>query len=224
MFILFKTFLKLFTHNLNTLRFNYHYFPLKVAIRVPVLISSNVVLSNLSGKVFIEEPIYRGKIKIGYGDVGIFDKKLSRSIWQVSGIVKFNGTAIIGHGSKISVGKDAELVIGNNFVVTAETSIITFKSIVIGNDCLLSWQCLIMDTDFHKIKDKNGSIINSPASIAFGNNVWLGARCLVLKGADIPSYSVIGAGSTVTGKLSGESQVFAGSPVKPVRSEVSWEL
>ncbi|MCW3107254.1 MAG: hypothetical protein JWQ09_1760, partial [Segetibacter sp.] len=95
-FFLVKSSLKLFTHNLNTLRFNYHYFPLKVAIRVPVLISSNVVLSNLKGKVLLEEPSYYGKIKIGYGDVGIFDKKLSRSIWQVSGIVKFKGSAIIG--------------------------------------------------------------------------------------------------------------------------------
>lgn len=221
---LFKHFQKLITSNLNTLRFNYHYFPLKVALRLPVVISSNVVLSSLRGKVVLVGRVYYGKVKIGYGDVGIFDKKLSRSILQISGSIKFEGNASIGHGSKISVGKDAQLTIGNNFVVSAETSIIALKNIFIGNDCLISWECVIMDTDFHKIKDINNSIINPPASVVIGDKVWIGARCLVLKGTQIPSFSVIAAGSTVIGKLSGENCLFAGSPAKVVKSEVEWEI
>ena len=51
---------------------------------------------------------------MGYGNVGIFDKKRSRGIWEVQGKVKFCGNAFLDHGSKISVGKNGVLTFGNN--------------------------------------------------------------------------------------------------------------
>ena len=64
-------------------------------------------------------------ISIGYGEVGIFDMKRSRSIWQVYGEVVFKGKANIGHGSKISVDKNGTLELGNNFKTTAESAIVS---------------------------------------------------------------------------------------------------
>ena len=65
---------------------------------------------------------------------------------------------------------------------TAETSIVAFTEIRFGNNCLLSWDILVMDTDFHKLKDEFGNIINKPRPIIIGDRIWIGCRCLILKG------------------------------------------
>ena len=177
----------------------------------------------MKGKVKLDSPLYFGKIKFGYGEVGIFDKRFSRSIWELEGNIEFRGTANIGHGSKIAVGKTGELILGDNFTISAESSIIAFKSISIGDNCLIAWNTQIMDTDFHTITDLNNNILNAPAPVILGNKIWVGARCMILKGAEIPSNCVIGAGSIVSGKITGENQLIVGSPAKAVRSEIMWD-
>ncbi len=167
--------------------------------------------------------IRTGLIQFGYGNVGIFDNKKSRSIWEVSGTVIFKGRCNIGHGSKISVGNYGRLILGKNFIISAETSIVTFTEIEFGNNCLLSWDILVVDTDFHKIKDEFGNIINKPKPIIIGDRVWIGCRCLILKGTVIPNSCVIGADSIVNRELEKESCLYVGGPCKMVKENISWE-
>ena len=62
---------------------------------------------------------------------------------------------------KISVKEHASLFLGNNIWVTGgNTTIICNKNIMINDDCLLSWDILLMDTDFHKILNSDNTIIN----------------------------------------------------------------
>lgn len=210
--------------NLKTIYFNLKYLPLKQAVKIPILVSNKVFLKTVSGKLLIDCPIEPGIIKIGYGDVGIFDKEKSRTIWQVSGTVIFKGKCNIGHGTKISVGGTGKLTIGENFVITAETTIVTYSEIKIGNNCLFSWDILIMDTDFHKLKNESGTIINKPTPINISDNVWIGCRCLVLKGAQIPTNSVIGANSIVGKILDKENCLYVGSTCKIVKENITWEI
>lgn len=135
---------------------------------------------------------------IGFGEVGIFDNKKSRSIWDIAGTVIFKGKADIGHGSKISVGESGTLILGENFTVTAESTIVTYSEVQFGNNCLLSWDFLVMDTDLHKIRNSSGAILNEPQPILIGNDVWIGCRSLILKGATIPNGCIIGTNSTIT--------------------------
>lgn len=118
--------------------FNFRYLPYKQAIKFPFFISKKVYFKDLRGKIKLEGPISTGMIKIGFGDVGIFDDKRSRSIWEVSGNIIFRGSAQIGHGSKISVAENGTLILGNNFTITAESSIVAHLNIEFGNNCLLS--------------------------------------------------------------------------------------
>lgn len=54
-------------------------------------------------------------------------------------------------------------------------------------------------------------------SIIIGNNVWIGARSIILKGVEIWDNSVIGAGSVVTKSI--PSGVLAvGNPAKVIRT------
>jgi acetyltransferase-like isoleucine patch superfamily enzyme len=208
--------------NLKTIYFNFKYLPFSQAVHIPILISTKVCLSTIKGKIIIEAPLTSGLIKIGYGDIRLFDKKKSRTIWDVSGTVVFKGKTHIGHGSKISVWKDGELILGKNFTVNAESTIVASKKVEFGDNCLLSWDILIMDTDYHPILDFNGVRCNPSLPIHIGNKVWIGCRCLILKGAQIPDQSVIAANSMVNKKLEGENNVFGGTPVRILKKEVTW--
>jgi len=209
--------------NLKTIRFNLKYFPLKVALKLPVIIHRNVFLYKMNGKVIINGPITTGLIQIGYGEVAITDFKRSRAIWEVAGEVTFNGRAFIMPGCKISVMQNAQLIIGDDFNMSVECTIIAQKKIQIGNSSGISWESLVMDTDFHHIYDENGVEFNLPKEIIIGDKVWVGCKCTLLKGAEIPSGSIVAANTMVTKKLTGEKSIFGGNPVRVLKSNITWK-
>lgn len=76
----------------NTLYFNFHYFPLNIAVRLPVIVSAKTKFAHMGGKVVLNcDSPKTGMIRIGFGYVGIFDYKFSRTIWENNGCVVFSG-------------------------------------------------------------------------------------------------------------------------------------
>lgn len=208
---------------LKSIRFNWVYFPLKSAVKLPVLVSRNVRLKKLSGRVQINSPVSCGMVKLGFGDVGIFDKRLSKAVWNNVGLVAFSGTAYLGHGFKVSVYPGAELEFGSSFVMTAQSSIICKHGVSFGRGCLISWDCIIMDTDFHPIYiDRHR--INEDKPVLVGDKVWIGMRCSILKGAVIPNGCMVAAGTTLAQALSKEKCVYGGLPVRVLKENISWEM
>lgn len=213
----------------KTIYFNLKYLPFKKAIKFPVVISHRVWLMSVKGRLKIDSEVFKpAMIKIGFGEVGIFDQMKERSVWKVEGEVEFKGKASIGHGSKICVGEEGKLTFGENIIITAESSIICNKEINIDDDAMISWETLIMDTDLHPIIDENNNIINNNEKVEIGKKVWIGCRCLILKGVRIESGSIIAAGTTVSKAIAKEGQgrkqcLFAGSPPRVIKENVSWE-
>ena len=205
----------------KTLRFNLHYFPLKTALKLPVVVSHRTYLREMHGKVELPEKVERAMIKIGFGDVGHYDRKRSRGIWQVSGTVSFGGKASIGHGSKISVR--GNLILGAGFNMTAESTIVCAKEIRFGDDCLLAWDILVMDTDEHPLYNMENERINPDKAILVGNHVWIGCKCVLLKGAEVPDNTVVAAGTLLTSAFNGENQVIGGNPPVVLKSDIYWE-
>lgn len=205
----------------KTLRFNLHYFPLKTALKLPVVVSHRTYLRELHGKVELPEKVERAMVKIGFGDVGHYDRKRSRTIWQVSGTVGFGGKASIGHGSKISVRGNLEF--GPDFNMTAESTIVCAKEIRFGRDCLLSWDILVMDTDEHPLYNKENERINPDKPIVVGDHVWIGCKCVLLKGAEVPDNTVVAAGTLLTSSFNGEYQVIGGNPPTVLKHDIRWE-
>ena len=205
----------------KTLRFNLHYFPLKTALKLPVVVSHRTYLRELHGKVELPEKVACAMIKIGFGDVGHYDRKRSRSIWQVRGTVGFGGKASIGHGSKISVRGNLNL--GDGFNMTAESTIVCAKEIRFGRDCLLSWDILVMDTDEHPIYNMENEHINPDKAIHVGDHVWIGCKCVLLKGAEVPDNTVVAAGTLLTSSFAGEHQVIGSNPPSVLKNDVRWE-
>lgn len=205
----------------KTLRFNLHYFPLKTALKLPVFVSRRTYLRELHGEVVLPEQVETAMVKIGFGDVGHYDRKRSRGIWQVSGTVRFEGKAGIGHGSKLSVR--GHLNIGADFNMTAESTIVCADNITFGNDCLVGWDVLVMDTDEHPLYDKKGERLNPNRPIVVGDHVWIGCKCVLLKGAEVPDNTVVAAGTLLKSAFEGENQVIGGNPPAVLKQEVRWE-
>lgn len=184
-------------------------------MHLPVLVARNYTLGELKGKVNIVSPRF-GCVRLGYSSVGIFDVRYDRGIWQCSGRVEFEGAAIFAQGSKISVGAKGSLSVGEGFVNTAKGEFICHDRMRLGAGSLVSWDTLFMDSDFHCV---DGRSISAP--VVVGDNVWIGCRCMLLKGAEVPEGSVVAAGAIVTKTLGPEKSLFGGVN-KILRTEIEW--
>lgn len=202
----------------KTAYFNFKYFDFFTAIKLPVLISNDTWLKEMGGKVIIEGEIRPGMVQIGFGDIGIFDKHHSRSIWNVSGNVIFRGKANLGHGSKISVR--GQLVIGNNVAISAESAIVCYKRIVLGENCVISWDNLIMDTDFHSVVDADETLLNEDKDIIIGNQAWIGCRCTILKGSSLGDNCIVGACTLLNKQFNDSNRLIAGTPARVIKGDV----
>jgi acetyltransferase-like isoleucine patch superfamily enzyme len=100
--------------------------------------------------------------------------------------------------STIEMGK---IKIGNDFHISGG-SIISRKSIIIGDDVFIGANCLITDSDHHEIDYKRRRLGQSTkiktSEVKIGNDVWIGANVTILKGVTIGSRSIVGAGLTVS--------------------------
>lgn len=220
-----KTFKILLRINFKTIYFNFRCLPFRKAILLPFFISRKCKICSLKGKVEILGPISPGIIQIGYGHVGIFDKRYSRSVVEINGRMTFEGKCRIGHGSKLSVGKMGHLVFGHDFSISAESTIVCHKKIKFGHNVLLSWDVLIMDTDLHRIETRKIEHINPDKSIFIGDNVWVGCRSLILKGVNIPNGSIIAANSTIVkNDIDKENTILGGKPLRVLKDNVKWHL
>lgn len=208
----------------KTLYFNFKYLSLNQALRLPIYIHKKVKFNRLKGRIYLNTPnIKHGMVKIGRKILGNTDCKYTRTILEIDGTISFCGNAVIGQGTKLTVGKNAMLNIGENFCITGgNTTIICNKNITFGNDCLLSWDILMMDTDFHKIYNKDGILINEDRPISIGNNVWIGCRNTILKGVKINNNNVIAANSTITKSINVENCII-GSNAKILKKDINWK-
>lgn len=195
---------------------NFTYLSPAQAFRFPILVSRHLKIRKAKGILKVGN-IKPACIMLGFDNIGIFDNKKSRSIWELGqgSLLEFKGKAKIGNGFKISMS-GGKLTIGSQFISPGECSIICNHNIQIGNDCLISWDTLIMDTDFHRIYE-NKKCINPPKGIMIGKNVWIGCRSTLLKGCSIPDGSIIAAGSIVTKTLTEINSIYGGNPIRELK-------
>lgn len=161
---------------------------------------------------------FRGKGKVVIGDDFIFTS--GSSINPICRNIR---------GSIYTMTKDAIIEIGDRVGISS-ACLWAKDHISIGNDVNIGGDCLIIDNDAHPIEfmerrssflKKEGidifySKINS-APIKIDDDVWIGARCQILKGVHIGPRSIIAAGSIVNKDI--PADVLAGGvPCKVIRS------
>ncbi len=176
----------------DTIRFNFHYLPLKQAIRLPFFLYSSELIC-LKGAVTLNaKKISPGMIKFGHCGVLLYAQE--KFCFANKGGIVFNGPAYIGNGSSIRCYPGAELFLGNNFVASAKCKIECFSKIAFAENVRIAWEVILMDSSSHRIKNESGEFIGKDVSpIIIGKNNWLGTRTIVLAGTNTPDYCIAGA-------------------------------
>lgn len=104
--------------------------------------------------------------------------------------------------------------IGNRTIINEHCYLDGRGGLKIGNDSSISIFSMLI-TGSHDKKSSDFSYI--PGKIEIGDNVWLGARAIILQNSVIHDKAVIGAGSVFKG-VSEENTVYYGIPAKEAGS------
>jgi acetyltransferase-like isoleucine patch superfamily enzyme len=97
-------------------------------------------------------------------------------------------------------------------------------SITIGRDCMFSKFVHLRAGDGHSVLDvATGKRINRARDITLGDRVWVGRAACILKGANIPESSIVGAHAVVTRQFDQPGSAIAGNPAVVVRSGLDWD-
>ena len=159
--------------------------------------------------------IYVGKNSI-LRDCNIFIKGNNNTLY-------IGDDCVVNNTSIILNNEGAEIKIGNKTSV-AKAQIVSLEpyNIEIGEDCMLSYDIEIRNTDSHKIYDKStNKRINEGNSVKIGNHVWLGMRAVILKGVNIDDNSIVAGGSIVTKDVMSNT-IVSGNPAKQIQENVYW--
>ena len=106
------------------------------------------------------------------------------------------GTLRIRDSLKLNIEK-GELCFKGRAFVGSGASFNCLNRITIGDGCRIAEGVRIYDHD-HKFPERSGEkglFVTSPVTI--GQNVWIGAGAIILKGVSIGDGAVVGAGSVV---------------------------
>ncbi len=163
----------------------------------------------------------KGQLTLGYGDCTIArftHTGCNLNLMKNSQLI-LNGNSKIGLGSALTLEENATLELGSSTYICAGATIRVAHKVSIGEQCAISWNVTIMDSDFHEYALEDGTVPLKTKEIVIGNNVWIGNNVLILKGVKIGNNAIIAAGSVVTKNVP-ESTVVAGNPAKIIKNGV----
>jgi acetyltransferase-like isoleucine patch superfamily enzyme len=184
-------------------------------------VSPRVALYDVRGDVTILGPIKPAMILIGFGELGAFDFRRSRAVWQVAGRVVFDGPVRLSNGFKLSVYRSGTVSFGSGNVGIPESQVICRDSITFGHNSGVGWDVLITDTDFHPLHPLDGEPAPPEAPVEIGDGCWIGARSTIVKGVRLPHDTVVAAGSVVASSVEEPNTVIGGNPAKTIRTGVA---
>lgn len=153
-------------------------------------------------------------------------------VWHIKNIVqkiKYR-KIIIGENSRINLGviinNPKNITIGNNTYINGGVFTVGDNSrIVIGNDCLISYNVHVR-TKTHKYIDKNILIRKQgelEKDIVIEDDVWIGYGAQIMPGVTLHKGCVVGAGAVVTKDVA-EYTVVGGVPAKVIKKRVGDSL
>lgn len=134
--------------------------------------------------------------------------------WTGSRFVEHCGKNVnFEHGARfnpeLSIGDNSG--IGVNCTISGETHI--------GNDVMMGPDCIMYSYSHAHSRidipmDKQG--FEDPTPICIGDDVWIGARVIILPGVTVGNHVIIGAGAVVTKNVP-DYAIVGGAPAKIIR-------
>lgn len=214
---------KLFFQNklniLATLYINLKLFPLKVAIKTPVVIYGKWHLFDLSGTIEFTSPIQREMLSLGenLGGFVVTGKgsfRLSKGAKLIIG-----GGNLISQGAQICIKRNAILELVGDAIIGDKVKIICAKYIFMGKHTRLAWESQITDFNSHYIENINNKKIPTIYKpVIIGNNCWIGNRTSVMPGTVLPDWTIVGSNSLLNKDYKAQGlesySLIGGSPAK----------
>jgi acetyltransferase-like isoleucine patch superfamily enzyme len=108
------------------------------------------------------------------------------------------------------------LDIGERTLVNFGSSLVATELVRIGAHCHIGPYTMMLDNDFHRIEPERRLERPPSKPIVVEDNVWIGARVIVLAGVTVGQDSCVGAGSVVTSDVPPRTLV-AGVPARVLR-------
>ena len=134
----------------------------------------------------------------------------------------FCGRLLLDHcGKNVNIEKGAQfsydISLGDNSGIGVNALI--SSKVTIGDDVMMGPDCIILTAN-HGM-ERNGVPMwqqkhEQPRPVVIGNDVWIGARVIILPGVHIGDGCIIGAGSVVTKDVEPYS-IVAGNPARLIR-------
>lgn len=132
---------------------------------------------------------------------------------------------LITLGDRVRIGRNVELnpqgggiAIGSDCALNNSVVIYGAGTVRIGDSCRIGHGSMLISSN-HTFEDLETPIRLQPLTsvgVRLEEDVWLGAKCIVLDGVTVGRGAVVGAGSVVTRDLSPFS-VSAGNPARLIR-------
>ena len=174
-----------------TLYFNFHYLPVRQAVKLPILLYKPKLIK-CKGKIRIDGEIKTGMILLGKNRVSIFPNN-GIAFENHGGVIVFKGKCDIGNNSAISIGEKAYVEFGSRFSASTTFKLVSYHKVIFQECVLIGWDCLFMDTDFHKMTKLKGGYTKGFGEINIGKANWFGTKCICLKNTSTPDYCIISA-------------------------------
>ncbi len=227
------SFIKLFFWEINwlkTLWINFVAFPLSTALKMPIIVSYNVKVKKV-GKIILSNEVHPGMISLGVIKIRMFETNSSQTIFNNQGTLVVGGNMKIHPGAKLYISRNATLTVGKRVGFGANSKVVCFKEINIGNDFRISWNTQLFDTDFHFLYNiERDSYYPRSKPVNIGDNVFVGNGTTIAKGTILPEGCVVSCISKVSGDFSeyGKNLLISGNPAKVIKIGVnisnSWRL
>ncbi len=186
------------------------------------------------GEAYLKnDPHPKLKIDIDYRDTKgcrVFIGKNVRGICKISfrgdnSVVFIGNGAFLGRIDIVSCQQDDFVAIGSRSSFQSPVRIVSGyrsgtlsrPSIIIGDDCMFSYNVTVRSADSHPIiSNVTLQQLNFGESILVEPHVWVGQGASILKGVTIGSCSIVGFGATVT-KSMPRFSVCGGTPAKLIK-------
>ena len=135
----------------------------------------------------------------------------------------------IGQGTEIQrlcricIGEDdslePRLTIGSRVFIGQGTHLSVMRAVIIGNNTIIGANSYLL-TNQHCFKSRDIPIRDQGYDckpLTVGEDVWVGANCVIMPGIEIGRGAIIGAGSVLT-KAVGSYEIWAGIPARKIRT------
>ena len=184
-------------------------------IHSELLLLANPWLFRLNGISLGKKAHIAGRVFINnFGTIAVGERfNMYSGIGQTSLGANRQSSLLCWQGGFIKIGNDVGI---------SDSTLSASVGITIGDHVRIGSGCLLHDSNAHSLRAEHrrwpevkSDVVMQP--IVIGNDVFIGARCIIQKGVTIGSGSIVAAGSVVACDIPA-NEIWGGNPARFIKN------